>query len=55
MDLATSENNTFLMVTSLAIQDLAGLNVNSVTRQVANFTGDDSSNKTCAHHNVCAY
>ena len=41
-NLATNENNTFLSITSLAIRDFAGLNVNSGTSRVTNFTGDDS-------------
>ena len=34
------KNNTFLSIASGAIKDLAGLNVNSVTLSVNNFTGD---------------
>ncbi|KAL5489582.1 hypothetical protein EMCRGX_G018692 [Ephydatia muelleri] len=39
-NLATNKNNTFLMIGTLAIQNLAGLNVKSITRQVTNFTKD---------------
>ena len=42
-DLATTENNTYLRITPLAVTGLDGLNVNSGTRKVNNFTGDETS------------
>ena len=50
MDLATNISDTFLNIIATAIRDLAGQNVNGVTRQVTNFTGDDSQPRLISYN-----
>ena len=43
LNLATDENNTYISVTPTALQDVAGNNLNSVTRRVSEVVSDETN------------